>query len=287
MSTKEYWVNIYQQERWRGAGFLFPPCYAVTASHCLDPADARVDISLASGEILRGRVHRRSAEADLALIDIPGSGRMISTPMFSRAKRRDEWRSPYRPTLRDRELAGKVTSASMRYKCDGGAIIEALQLSCAQSVDTYSGYSGSPIERDGPDDSRAVFGVLLEEFLDSRSDPRLSNGASGDLIAATVSEIYRQFFECFGAGVLLNPLASPLTETSTMPSPARMAVDARDAATDYNTATKFTNSGSMSTEPQLQILRGMVTDAVLVPVLVQTVLGALQDILNGQIEGEA
>src|ERR1035437_2380160 len=278
MSTEDYWVKIFQKESRLGAGFLFPPCYAVTASHCLnkiDPDDDRVDISLASGEILRGRVHRRSPEADLALIDIPGSSNMISTPMPSRAKRRDAWRSPYRPTLRDRELAGEVTSASMRYECDGGGIIEALQLSCAQAVDTYSGYSGSPIERDGPDDSRAVFGVLLEQFLETRSDSRLSNEASGDLIAATVSEIYKRF-ECFGAGVLLNPLDSPLTENSTASSHARMVADACGAATDFNATAKCMNSRSKSAEPQLELLRGLVTDGVLVPVLVPTGrLGAL------------
>ena len=85
MGEAGYWVTIRRGGAVLGAGFLLTGCYVLTAAHCLGeagPETEEVEIGFESGEILPGRVHRRSPRADLALIDVQNSniGPVIPRP---------------------------------------------------------------------------------------------------------------------------------------------------------------------------------------------------------------
>ncbi len=244
-SGREYWVEISQGEKRLGAGFLLTPCYVVTASHCLrnvTTANESLDISLPGGEIIPGRLYRRSVEADLALIDIatPG-GHSAYAPMADRAVSGEEWRNPYRPSTGHAYLTGRVSAPELRYRCEGEGTIEAMQLECSQDLGDYSGYSGSPIERGGPANSPAVLGLLIEQYPDQNPAHRTAQRSSAVLFAATVAEILRRF-DCFSVGHLL-PLLPPVegvnageTRAMTAPSPppSRSRIDGSKELEEYS-----------------------------------------------------
>jgi hypothetical protein len=217
MDTDNYWVEISQNGFRLGAGFLLTRCYAVTAFHCLagmDSSDDRVDVIFATNETLPGCVYRRSPEADLALIDIPNiGGNLTKAPNADRAGIGEKWHSPYRPSASHAYLSGKVAAAPIEYRCEGGDIIEAIQLGCTQSLGDYSGYSGGPVERSRYADGQAVLGILVEQYPEQYPDPKPRTRASTVLFAATITEIFRRF-ECFDVGHLLNILDPPHTRPS-------------------------------------------------------------------------
>jgi len=155
MPGEDYWVELSQRGRRLGAGFLLTRCHVLTALHCLRGAapdlDA-LDVTLAGGETVTGRVYRRSLEADLALIDIELPDSVDCPPLLQpdRAAANEIWYNPYRPSFSHVFLNGNVAIAPARYQCQGGDVIEAMQLGCLQPVGDYTGYSGSPIERSEP-----------------------------------------------------------------------------------------------------------------------------------------
>jgi hypothetical protein len=216
----DYWVEITQGDNELGAGFLLTTCYVLTALHCLDRIAAdndTVNISVAGGQSIPGRVYRRSPEADLALIDVPDrGGTQLKVPELDRAAKGGDWRSPYRPTTGHARLSGKIDAFPVRYHCEGGDDVEAMQLECAQPLGDYSGYSGGPIERDGPgDESQPVLGLLIEQYPDQQTPKR----ASTVLFAVAIAEVFRRF-DCFDVAHLLKILAAPPDETASMAQPA-------------------------------------------------------------------
>lgn len=226
MAANDYWVEIFQHGARLGAGFLLTRCYAVTASHCLagmEPGDDRVDVLFATDETLPGRVYRRSPEADLALIDIPKTDGNTTVPIADQADIGEKWRSPYRPSISHAYLSGKIAAALVEYQCEGGGTIEAMQLGCSQSLGDYSGYSGSPVERNLASAGKAVLGILVEQYPEQYPNPRLPGRASTVLFAATIAEVFRRF-ECFDVSHLLNILDPPRAKASTEPSSARAPV---------------------------------------------------------------
>ena len=216
----DYWIEIFREGVRLGAGFLLTRCYALTALHCLHdivPGNDEVEISLAVGTTLHGRVHRRSPEADLALIDIPGSANGAVLPDADRADVGEPWRNPYRPSLSHAFLSGDVAAVPVTYQCEGGGAIEAMQLGCSQPLGDYAGYSGSPVERRSPEGDRTLLGILLEQYPDQYPDHERRPRASTVLFAATIAEVFRRF-DCFDVNHLLNLLA-PSSSEATMESP--------------------------------------------------------------------
>jgi hypothetical protein len=223
-TSGDYWVEISQGGARLGAGFLLTRCYALTALHCLrgiTPGNDEVEISFATGEVRPGRVHRRAPEADLALIDIPKSDNCPAVPRADRAGVGETWYNPYRPSMSHAFLSGNVAAVPVAYQCEGGAAIEAIQLGCLQDLGDYAGYSGSPIERNGPDESRALLGVLLEQYPEQYPDYRLSERASSVLFAATITEVFRRF-DCFDMDHLFKILAPSPRERSNESSPKKL-----------------------------------------------------------------
>jgi hypothetical protein len=88
-------------------------------------------------------------------------------------------------------LSGKVHHAADEFTCEGGASIEALQLSVDQILGDYSGYSGGPVEGKPPAEGHApaVVGILLEQAPDRADEKRAGNV----LYAATIAEAIARF----------------------------------------------------------------------------------------------
>jgi hypothetical protein len=218
----EYWVEIWQQGRKLGAGFIVTRHYVLTAFHCLrglDPHDELVELSFASGEVSAGRIYESSPEADLALIDLlQPRDRKFEPLTADRARQGDAWLAPYRPRGDEPHLSGDVVSGAIAYTCETGHQIEALQLNCSQGIGDYSGYSGGPVERRGPSARPSLIGVLLEQYPDRRADR-----ASGVLFAATIAEAARRF-NCLGVGHLIDVMTAgndPAPERSPAKGPGR------------------------------------------------------------------
>jgi hypothetical protein len=204
MSDENYWVEIHQEGKLLGAGFLLTRCYALTAFHCVSNVKGEaVDIFFPSGETLPGRLHRLSPEADLALIDIPKAGDIATAPHVDKPSTGDPWSDPYRPGKSHAYLSGTVTASTVEYQCASGDTIEAMQLECSQPLGSYHGYSGSPVERGAPSQVSTVLGILLEQYPDSQIPQR----ASTVLFAATIAEIFRRF-DCFDVSRLTELVAS-------------------------------------------------------------------------------
>jgi hypothetical protein len=230
MSEASYWVNISRNGARLGAGFHLTGCYVLTAYHCLGDAVTEgedVEIELEGGEVLPGRVLRRSPAADLALIDIPKSGIGPIIPRADRASVGEAWRNPYRPSLRHLELSGTVQAVPIAYQCEGGDSVEAIQLGCVQDVRNYAGYSGSPIEGSGRDGESKLFGVLIEQYPQHYSGSAPTGPASMVLFAATISEVFRRF-DCFDLGHLIGLLSSSTSSNVT----ELREVDVKPAARD-------------------------------------------------------
>ncbi|WP_030870549.1 S1 family peptidase [Streptomyces sp. NRRL S-37] len=212
MTSTSYWVEIFESEQRLGGGFLLTRRYVVTALHCLRSLaslDERVDIVLADGSRLEGQVCRRDKDADLALIMISTVHEVrLPIPQAGVAHSGDEWHSPYRPGASEVHLRGQVDSGTAEYLCEGGAVIQALQLTAHQLLGDYSGYSGGPVVRGVPEEREPVIvGILLEQAPDRAE----ANRAANVLFAATIGEALRRFDQ-FDVGHLMDvlyPAASP------------------------------------------------------------------------------
>lgn len=233
-----YWVDLFQGERRLGAGFLLNRCFVLTALHCLRPMDAQqakggageLVIALCDERRVRGRVCRRAAEADLALIEIDASHEVaLPVPAAHIATPGDPWRGPYRPTPGDVRLSGSIDHGAVSYTCVAGASIEALQLTADQQLGDYSGYSGGPVEGGGADADPVVLGILLEQAMDRHSrDQRAANV----LFAATIAEALRRF-DHFDVGHLIDVLRPPggaETEQPGLPASAPPSAPASESA---------------------------------------------------------
>ena len=204
MTTSDYWVEISLRGVRMGAGFLLNQHHALTASHCVRSSEPgeRVELLLATGEEIPGRVCEHARGADLALIDLlkPRDGTLI-TPSADKADRGDKWSAPYRPSTGDPLLGGDVLDGRIKYRCEAGLEIEALQLGCSARLGDYSGYSGGPVERNNVGREPSLLGILVEQFPDRQAPSR----ASDVLFAATIAEALRRF-NCLGVGHLVKVL---------------------------------------------------------------------------------
>ncbi|MEV8349723.1 trypsin-like peptidase domain-containing protein [Streptomyces niveus] len=194
MTVAGYWVELYQSEQRLGGAFFLTRRYVVTALHCLSSLtspDGRLDVVLTDGSKLAGHVCRRDEDADLALIVIDAAYEVrLPIPRAGVAHRGDDWHSPYRPEATEPALGGKVDGGTAGYPCEGGAVIEALQLTVDQHTGDYSGYSGGPVITGIPDEHESVLvGILLEQVPDRTAAGRAANV----LFAATIGEVVRRF----------------------------------------------------------------------------------------------
>jgi hypothetical protein len=206
VASTGYCIEIFRQGTRLGAGFLLNQHHALTALHCVRSAEPgeQVELSLGTGEKIPGRVCEHARGADLALIDLlEPRGSTLVTPSADKADRGDKWSAPYRPSTADPLLSGDVLDGKIKYRCEAGLEIEALQLGCSERLGDYSGYSGGPVERHVTGGEPSLLGILVEQFPDRQAPSR----ASDVLFAATIAEALRRF-NCLGVGHLVNVLVA-------------------------------------------------------------------------------
>lgn len=189
----DYCVRLSQHGTKLGAGFILNRYFALTAAHCLkgkEAGDEDVELTLATGEEIRGRVCELAAGADLALIRVVKSpDHSLRTPVPDLAVRGDTWIAPYRPSSSDPLLQGDVVEGSVAHQCAAGDRVEALQLNCSQRIESYHGYSGGPVERHREDRKRTLFGILIEQSFDRNDGTQVTNV----MWAVTMREAGRRF----------------------------------------------------------------------------------------------
>lgn len=191
-----YWADLSHERRRLGVGFLLAQRYLLTADHCLRkvPDDAELVIDFGPDGELRGRIHERLVDADLALIWLLSKPRTIRPMLADRVRTDDRWRVPSRPTESDPHLNG-VVNGNSSFRTANGAVINALELRTEIELGDYSGYSGGPVERmDG--DERTLAGILLEQYperLEQYPDRRERRRATNVLFAVTIKEVIDRF----------------------------------------------------------------------------------------------
>ncbi|MFF7387757.1 trypsin-like peptidase domain-containing protein [Streptomyces scabiei] len=194
MIDASYWVELFHSQQRLGGGFLLTRRYVLTALHCLrglTTPDEHVDVVLTDGSRLAGQICRRDKNADLALIMISAAYEvLLPIPRAGVAHGGDDWHGPYRPAASEVQLRGHVDNGMTEYLCEGGGVIEALQLTAHQFLGDYSGYSGGPVVKGLPEDQEPVIvGILLEQAPDRAAVDRAANV----LFAATIGEALRRF----------------------------------------------------------------------------------------------
>ncbi|MEU0207120.1 serine protease [Streptomyces canus] len=195
MSGTGFWVELHAAERRLGGGFLLTRRHVLTAFHCLRGSVAQgepVDVVLADGTRLAGRVSRCDPSADLALVTVldPHRG-SVRIPAAGTARSGDAWHGPYRPARTEAQLLGTVDHPALDYESASGEQIQAIQLRThPDGLGDYSGYSGGPVVKGAPDDpAPEILGILLEQLPDRFTPGR----AAGVLFAATIAEAFRRF----------------------------------------------------------------------------------------------
>jgi hypothetical protein len=193
MATEDYWVKLRHGSRVLGVGFYITRRYLLTADHCLrrlPDGESEVALVHADGSEAAGSVCERLDEADLALISLIGKPQVVP-PSVQTCASGDKWRTPSRPTPSDPHLRGVVEEPSAEFKCVGGSQVEALQLRTDVDLGSYSGYSGSAVERVVPEPGLA--GVLQEQYMDRHDRTRATNV----LFAITMREALERFSDYF------------------------------------------------------------------------------------------
>ncbi|MEV5981496.1 serine protease [Streptomyces sp. NPDC052114] len=236
MTDAAYWVELHAARQRLGAGFLLTRRFVLTALHCLrglPAADDPLRIVLPDGSTLSGRVCDQDKGADLALIMISSAFEVkVPVPRAGVAFSGDAWHGPYRPASTEAHLNGNVDHGTARYQCEGGAVVEALQLTVEQQLGDYSGYSGGPVAAGRPGDvNSAVLGILLEQL--PRRGP--TDEAANVLFGATVGEAMRRFdhFHVEHLIDVLRPGGPPPSDTdSDSGSGAASGIDSAAASVD-------------------------------------------------------
>ncbi|MER5257977.1 MULTISPECIES: hypothetical protein [unclassified Streptomyces] len=189
MTGAHYWVRISEDGRSLGAGLLLTRVYVLTAMHCLRAVRVqygRLDLELADGRTLTGRLCDSVKAQDLALIHIEDAHQYdlpLAAPVdWPRPNTR--WRGTYCPPDEQTQLSGHVSHAPITYRSVEGGEFTGMQLSVEQLLGDYSGYSGSPV-----DTEPAVIGILMEQAA-GREDP--SRGAEV-LVGASVRHAMELF----------------------------------------------------------------------------------------------
>ncbi|SOE06466.1 serine protease [Streptomyces sp. Ag109_G2-15] len=259
--------------------YIPPVPFVLTALHCLrglTALDADLNIVLPDGSSVAGHVCRQDKDADLALIKISAEFKG-SLPMPGLARGGDRWRGPYRPAKNEVELSGHISSGAVQYLCEGGASIEALQLTPDQRLGDYSGYSGGPVEGLAPDRTPAVVGILLEQAPDRADASRSANV----LFAATMNEVMGRF-DVFDAAHLIDVLRPDGTEQAE--KPARQEHAAKDPSADAPSLRSQTDR----VESVLDIFQQLSSLKVLAPSLVAELrYRALKHIIDEDPDGGA
>lgn len=214
-----YWVEIRQDERRLGAGFLVTRRLALTAAHCVRDLAEGVPLTIVcDGEEMPAQVDEVLPDADLALIRLLSRPAPVQPPRAGTCRRDEAWFGPYRPSPDDPHLSGSVAHEAVDFRCAGGGTVTALQLTTSAALGDYRGYSGGPVEAGSG--GCAVVGILLEQYPDRAGGGRSSNV----LFAAALGQALCRF-DAFDIAHLIDVIAGralPSSRKSTTVERAEM-----------------------------------------------------------------
>ncbi|MEU5687504.1 serine protease family protein [Streptomyces venezuelae] len=176
----------------RGSGVRLTREFALTAAHCLKDRELKgldlVMLRLSDGKQAMGKVHDHDRRSDLALLNLTfAEGEDVRLPRvcFDDARQDEEWKATHQPPDTDDVLTGSVADVSYEYgDPEKGVNVCALRLNCHVSMDDYTKFAGSPVERGDPYRPTAVLGLIVKRHA----------GTVGDTVfAGTIREAVRQF----------------------------------------------------------------------------------------------
>ncbi|MFI1488629.1 serine protease [Streptomyces sp. NPDC020747] len=191
-----HWVRIDEGLRHLGAGLLVTRGFVLTALHCLrdlSSPDAVMDLRLADGRELSGRLCDAIKDADLALIAVEYAHThgLPPAPATDWPRPQVSWQGAYLPPGETTRLSGMVTHAPVRHRVEDRQFT-GLQLTVDQEIGDFHGYSGSPVDTEGDPQGalRRVVGILMEQ--EPRRDEAAGQG-SNVLYAASVRHALELF----------------------------------------------------------------------------------------------
>ncbi|MFJ2006840.1 S1 family peptidase [Streptomyces chartreusis] len=281
MSAESYadasWVRIHEGELHLGAGFLVTRGFVLTALHVVSGAsgdDARLNLHLPDGKRVPGRLCDRIEDSDLALIAVLDAHAydLPPAPPTDRPRPDVAWLGNYRPPDTKTALSGQVTHAPITHRSDAHGEFTGLQMTVAQLVHDFAGYSGSPVHAvpagAGPGE-RPVVGILMEQEL-SRADGSRDTNV---VFAASVLHAAERF-PYFDVGHLRDVVAG---KPMVLPGPRPPAEPRRDPP-------------AVDVEGYLKRVRQLLDDGLITPEEAarsrDRALRALDDQLLGRASGD-
>jgi hypothetical protein len=191
--------QILIKDKFKGSGFALAAPHsestrvALTALHVIDNQETpSVRFLTQFGQSVPVEYVESDKDLDIALLHL---GEDISGGLVvDRATEGMEWQVQTRPLSNDPKLTGTVTATRRQLEKSQGqnTTISVLQLQVDQNLDSYKGYSGSPVVLKQP--PGPVIGVLVEQLLSRLSvltdQPRR---ATNVLYAVPIQDVLERF----------------------------------------------------------------------------------------------
>jgi tetratricopeptide (TPR) repeat protein len=172
-----------------GIAFAVTRGLALTANHVVrDRELAKLEFAPTGGTPIALTEVEPDAALDVALLHLAAD--VDDVAPVARAKMKDEWSADSQPLANDPGLTGEVDALRRTIVNSSGESVDAIQLRADQLLDSYAGYSGSPVM--STRQPGAVVGVLVEQVLSRLSSMEVKR-ATNVLYAIPIEAVIDRF----------------------------------------------------------------------------------------------